>query len=341
MRPKYYIAQAYQNVSNAGCKPSADFEKALRRRGYRNLGLQARTFSNARLWWIYNWLSARLAILRMPRNAVVALQYPEQRHLLDVFNAAARKSNRTFVLVHDLPELRGMGTPICHIVKHCDAAIVHTAPMKKWVENKYGCMNVTELGIFDYIAERYPLEIPKFGPPYKVVFAGRLDKSVFLNKLNWPASQILLQLYGPGLHADLYEKSFVKYMGCCSPDELPDRIAGCHFGLVWDGESTDTCTGSLGEYLRFNSPYKLSSYIASGLPVIVWNGMAMAEFVRREGVGIVVESIANVPAALSAIDEVSYDILRKNVRRIQARICSGYYYDKAIEHAEYLINKNE
>ena len=54
-----------------------------------------------------------------------------------------------------------------------------------------------------------------------------------------------------------------------------------NWGLVWDGNSIDTCSGNFGEYLRLNAPFKFSLYLAAKRPVVVWRESAMAEYVRK------------------------------------------------------------
>ena len=56
--------------------------------------------------------------------------------------------------------------------------------------------------------------------------------------------------------------------GSFLPDELPSALEGS-FGLVWDGDSSKTCSGVFGEYLRYNNSHKASLYLASGFPIIV------------------------------------------------------------------------
>ena len=45
------------------------------------------------------------------------------------------------------------------------------------------------------------------------------------------------------------------YFGSFLPDELPVALEG-GFGLVWDGDSAETCSGVFGEYLRFTTLIK-------------------------------------------------------------------------------------
>ena len=56
------------------------------------------------------------------------------------------------------------------------------------------------------------------------------------------------------------------YFGSFLPDELPAALEG-GFGLVWDGDSAETCSGVFGEYLRYNNSHKASLYLASGFPL--------------------------------------------------------------------------
>ena len=103
----------------------------------------------------------------------------------------------------------------------------------------------------------------------------------------------------------------VHYQGAFSPDELPNRLHG-GFGLVWDGDSPHTCSGMYGEYLKMNNPHKASLYLASGFPIIVWRQSALAEFVRKNHCGILVDSLFEIADCLNSIDEEDFQELIKN-----------------------------
>ena len=75
---------------------------------------------------------------------------------------------------------------------------------------------------------------------------------------------------------------------------------------MWDGTSIDTCEGDLGDYLRLIASHKLSLYLAMGIPVIVWKDSAEAEFVTREGLGIAVSGLKELPDRISAISDEEY-----------------------------------
>lgn len=77
-------------------------------------------------------------------------------------------------------------------------------------------------------------------------------------------------------------------------------------GLVWDGESVDSCTGQYGEYLKINSPFKFSLYLAANRPVVVWSKSALASYVKEYKLGICVDSLKDIEKTIKSltIDEL-------------------------------------
>ncbi len=96
----------------------------------------------------------------------------------------------------------------------------------------------------------------------------------------------------------------MRYLGVFESNHTATVEGG--WGLVWDGTSIDTCEGELGDYLRLIASHKLSLYLAMGIPVIVWKESAEAEFVTREGLGIAVSSLKELPDRISAISDDEY-----------------------------------
>ena len=110
--------------------------------------------------------------------------------------------------------------------------------------------------------------------------------------------------------------------------------------MVWDGDSIDTCSGNFGQYLKYNNPHKLSLYLSSGLPVVIWKQAAQAEFVKKHNVGICVENLKEAENIICNIKEQDYKILQDCVNKIKPLLCSGYFTNKAIKQALSLLNKN-
>lgn len=121
------------------------------------------------------------------------------------------------------------------------------------------------------------------------------------------------------------------------PEEIPTRIADCSFGLVWDGESASTCDGVFGKYLQYNAPYKLSSYLAAGIPVIVWNQMAIAPMITANGLGLAVDSLENIADAINAISDDQYVAMRQKVRSFQQMVTTGGFARKALQQSLSLL----
>lgn len=192
---------------------------------------------------------------------------------------------------------------------------------------------MVRLELFDYIhaSEKHA----SLNKPYDVVFAGGLgkEKSEFLyrmDKLN--PSNYTLKLYGNGFNvADVeQEDSILDYQGVFSPDEVIDKIEGS-FGLIWNGNALNECSGDFGKYLLYNNPHKTSLYLLCGLPVIVWKKAAIAKFIEKELIGITLNSLDELDALLANLKTEDYAIMISNVEKIKAKVASGHYLTQAIK----------
>ena len=339
---KYYVAQAFLQVATAGSKPMMDFETILKEEGFKNIGLPSRVVKRGWIWWLWNRLSFAIAALRFPKGAVLAIQYPEPSIFLGKFYQKIRKRNpKTIVMVHDVEELRGMIPSSKDILQEADVVIAHTAPMIEWLKANYSSKaKYVELGIFDYLCYNdigLDNTSKSMHHPASVVFAGNLAKASFIDKMELSPNKINLVLFGGGRKYTETSKEFIKYMGKCFPEELIGRIKNYDFGLVWDGDSINNCSGQMGEYLRYNAPYKMSSYLAAGLPVIVWNEMGMAKFVIREGIGVSVSSLEDIEKIISDMTLDMYNKMQRNAKGVAIKINQGHYSHHAVKKAEQFI----
>ena len=119
-------------------------------------------------------------------------------------------------------------------------------------------------------------------------------------------------------------------------DEIPSKLTR-GFGLVWDGDSLDGCRGQSGQYLRYNNPHKLSLYLSSGLPVVIWTGAAEAGFVREHGVGLCVDSLNDLEEIFRNMTKEEYDALCDNVQRLSGKLRKGEYAEAAIKAAAAIL----
>ena len=154
--------------------------------------------------------------------------------------------------------------------------------MSAWLQTK-GCeVPKGELKIWDYLSPAIVLNKIEPATDYTVVYAGALgyNKNRFLYELDRLPRQWHLSVYGKGLEADkILNKEYFSYNGFLPADQLISSVQG-DFGLVWDGDSYEACTGNYGEYLRYNNPHKVSLYVRCHLPLIIWEKAALAPFIK-------------------------------------------------------------
>ncbi|WP_051006281.1 hypothetical protein [Liquorilactobacillus vini] len=115
------------------------------------------------------------------------------------------------------------------------------------------------------------------------------------------------------------------------PDILPKYLRQS-FGLIWDGTSLNQCDGVFGEYLKYNNPHKMSLYLSSGLPVIVWKQAAVADFVEKNQVGITINRLSDLDEILDKLSIDDYRQLKENVVKIAKGMRNGVYIKRAVKN---------
>lgn len=287
----------------------------------------------------------------LPQNAFVLLQHPfpmeqpERNRML--MKMKEEKGARFISVVHDVEQLRVVYDSAYRLAEYklmlqiADVLIVHNERMKSFfIEKGVPKHRLITLKIFDYI---YTEEMNKAKFDRSITIAGNLSlwKSPYVAKLG-ELAPMRIHLYGPYYSKDLLDNvpQNIVYHGAFPPEEVP-KLMEKGFGLVWDGEDLDTCSGATGNYLRYNNPHKLSMYLASGLPVVVWAESAEAEFVKENGLGLVIHSLFELSNELDHIDEIKYEQYLQAVRVVSKAIRSGQFIRQAIAEAEMILEKAE
>ena len=130
--------------------------------------------------------------------------------------------------------------------------------MKGWLKEHGLQKPVGALGLFDYRSESKCSEEATEREQVKVVYAGALSmkKNSFLIELSKTLSHWQLLVCGnkEGLQG-LQNNPQITYQGFVPSEEFIKHI-DADFGLVWDGDSLDGCSGEYGQYLKWNSPHK-------------------------------------------------------------------------------------
>ena len=346
---KYYLKDSFlsnEYEKNAGNKARNDVEAILVSEGYKGLELKVEN------WYKMNFFKAQQHKYRATKSVFdqlgagdeLVIQFPIIHHTFFIsrlIKQAQKRGAKFYLLIHDVETLRhaaGSEVKFRHKVRNyfqekkalmsVDGIIVHNDIMKKvLVSQGVPADKMVSLEIFDYLIPNFEEKTaPQKDQP--IIVAGNLNptKSGYLYNL---PSHPAYNLYGVGYDESRALKN-TSYFGSFMPDNLPTALEGS-FGLVWDGDSSETCQGSYGNYLRFNNSHKASLYLASGFPVVVWKESALAHFILEKSCGIAVASLHDLEAALENLTEKEYADLSENARRIGKDLREGYYLRSALK----------
>lgn len=303
------------------------------------------------------YLRCILGLVKFEPGSIMFIQYPQDAFAIGrwepdfsrmlVRKAIHRRGGKIAFLVHDVNELRplansNVAAEIKHrkaMIRDADCLIVHNWRMLDWfVGEGVSRTKIVNLDIFDYLSSF----VPPVQIPFKraVTIAGALvpSKAKYLQELR-NIRDVEWHLYGNGFDNATYGGENIHYHGGSPADEVPSKL-NCGFGLVWDGDSIDTCSGSTGQYLRYNNPHKLSLYLAAGLPVMIWREAAEADFVTRNGVGVVVDSLREINEVMSGISDMDYSAMRERVLALSSKLRSGYFTRSAAKAMMELLLPN-
>lgn len=320
---------------NAGNKARADVQSILESLGFVHINLYKQ--GDGKIHIVFSTLFALICtMLKLRRGDYIVLEHPYTYHyekLLGkfVFFISKIKKVKTILIIHDINSIRFRKIAVkdeINIFNYYDYIICHNNVMELFLKEN-GChVKIFVLGLFDYLINENEMVNIDY-PSNEIVIAGNLTKTKCGYIYEVPKDfELKINLYGVGLD----EKSLPKcmdYKGAFSPEELPSTLQG-RFGLVWDGYSIKCGKDIVGEYLRYNNPHKASLYIVSGLPLIVWKESAIASYVLQNSLGIVIDSLLDLPDALQKITEIKYKEFKENVLKLRLKLIEGEHLKKIL-----------
>lgn len=339
---KYYINIQLDEINNAGSKAVNDCNQILKNNGVKPYTLNIKKSGNKYLS-ILNKMIEFEKIKKIEKNSLLFVPHPiyiNKKYYIDILKKAKEKRNLKLVfLIHDLDSLRKMFPESDKEFKHiddtmygiADYVIAHNRRMKDYLIDKgVSPDKIYELGIFDYLTDcETESKTIKYAKTLNI--AGSLDtgKCKYIKELNNLKKDIQVNLYGPNYDENVLNSESIHYKGKFPSDEIP-YLLDEGFGLVWDGDGINGCSGNTGEYLRYNNPHKLSLYMVSGLPVVIWSKAAEAEFVINNKVGVVVNDINDFNDVFDKIDEKTYYEMVENTRKISEKMRNGKYLEQVV-----------
>lgn len=355
---KYYIEVGTVN------KAKQDIDEICRREGFTNL--THRNFGKGGVGRFLTKLVSVTSILWcMKKGDMLFLQYPMKKFYYMACVLAKMKGAKVVTVIHDLGAFRRHKlTPEQENsrLSKTDFLIVHNPTMRDYlIEHGYKG-GIHCLQIFDYLAPCQPADYAAPHQPWRIVYAGNLARwrNEFLYHIEAVMKGWQMVLYGKGFEMPASptppltshpsnqtsrpspltpHPSSLTYRGFIASDDFIAQ-AEADFGLVWDGDSMDECTGDWGEYLRINDPHKTSFYLRAGIPVIVWKEAAMSPFIEEQKLGISVGSLSEIGERIAALSPADYQVLKQNALAMSQRLNEGYYIKAGMKAADDYLNSH-
>lgn len=271
-----------------------------------------------------------LFLLCRNRDDIVIVNYPLPKPFFAIIlNIKRIKQFRLTSLIHDVDILRGEKSQDLKFLKRVDYIVSHNEFMSEYlVNNGIQKEKIIDLKVFDYILDSPLSEKSDCFEQRGIVFAGNLSRSKSAFIYSDECDDRIMKLYGVNYDADGGLSEYNGSFDASNPNII--NANGVFFGLVWDGESTNCCSGDFGEYLRYNNPHKTSLYLSLGIPVIIWKEAAMSKFIIENSTGIAVSSISEAIGFVKKISIEDYIVLRNNALFISEKIREGFYLRSAI-----------
>ena len=329
---KIFLSTEIPNDKTAKTKAKVDVMEILEREGYYSMYFpKVNTFMQIVQFW-------RALSKIVDKNSHLVLEYPcmPRRRIWVISTFKFVKGIKLYGVIHDIGDLRfpdqkQMSDML--FLNRFDGLISHNASMTVWLRQRGYKKPIVNLNVFDYcLKDERNFNENGVSGMLKVLYAGNLSfaKATYIyDKKLEGLHSFQLCVYGQHFEKDRINGSRVSYKGVFNPD-APDLPEKYHFGLIWEGESIETCTGQYGQYIRFNNPHKFSLYLSLGLPVIVWKEAAIAKFVTDNKIGFTISSFDELEKIGEKVTEHQYSEYLSNINQLSHKVRKGFFLGTAI-----------
>lgn len=313
--------KAHEIVGAAGSKAPKDVAIIAQQCGYINRFIICPETSSKLLNVLLRFFLLIRELYKCERNALILLQYPCFSEKIFQYAKIFFPSRRLVTVIHDINSIRQTGNISKAEISSLSVfqeIIVHTPEMKNYLSKfLFGNIKFHILECFPYLTNS---QCKKSNSTNEICFAGNIDKSVFLQEYIQTIKKIKLRLYGK-MERKLFLNQNVMYSGMFNPDDI-STLSGS-WGLVWDGNSIESCSGTWGDYLKIIAPHKFSLYLVAGIPVIVWDQSAMAKLVKKYRIGICISNLNELENKILSVSVDFYHELVNNVLAFRDKIKNG------------------
>lgn len=326
--------QSFKSTALKAQNRTADIAKKL---GYKELGIYSYDVNSDSPEMLRSRLDGIIASVGW--NDVVIFQYPTWNGMKFDRAFITRLKNYTglkvIFFIHDVLSLM-FDSNRCYLGEHIDffnQADLLILPSQRMAD-KLCAEGLTVKKIVIQKMWDFPVSVnhmvtPKFG---KVInFAGDPGHKKFEFVKKWHYDTVELRVTAEK-EAWAQGKN-ISFLGWFDDDNclLNELRKNGGFGLLWS-EDLYCC-----EYMKMNANYKLSAYLAAGIPVIVSNHIAEKDTIVRRKLGLAVDSLDEAVGRVERMREAQYNEMVAGVAKFSHLIRDGYFARKCLTDAVFQL----
>jgi len=178
----------------------------------------------------------------------------------------------------------------------------------------------------------YPISFELGTPAYhkRIFFTGAPSRFPFISDWKYQTPMVLytgVDFSTEGLNIELhgYQKETV----------LLSELSVGGYGLVWPSDEANT-------YYQMVQPYKVGSYLAAGIPVIMQKGLGPEQTILKNGLGFVVDNLEEANQIVQSTSEDEYNQMVHRIAEFNTLVKDGWFTKKMLTDAVMLLlNKND
>lgn len=146
---------------------------------------------------------------------------------------------------------------------------------------------------------------------------------------NWNYDSVQLSVTAKEEDCEWAKGKNISFIGWFRNDELlvnELRKRG-GFGLIWHDDPWWV------EYMKLNASYKIGTYLASGIPIIVNNSKAEKGIITRKNLGLAVDSLDEAVKRIENMTNEQYNQMIRDIKEFGVLIREGYFTKKLLTDA--------